>query len=434
MGVVYEAEHLDLAERVALKFLCHEYMRNAEIVERFLREAKSQFRLHSDHVVRVLDVGRAESGAPYFVMELLDGVSFDRVLAERGRLPVAEAIDVVRQACSALAAAHALGIVHRDVKPGNLMLTRRTDGSSCVKLLDFGIAHVRSAAEQEPAARLTRTESVIGTPAYMPPEQLRSASAADARSDIWSIGVVLYELVTGALPFVADSPADLVMKQNTEPHVPMDRHVAVPRELADIVARCLSVSPAARFQTAKDLASALEQVPSSVAGPVLEPAIPNRAGLTFAKHKIRATDGHTIFEQHELVERSQAPMKTEIVYSTPVDKHKAPPRHSPPVAVVLAVAVGALLGFSALAATCARRPATTTLGRAPEPVAAAVAPPPSTVPVADSTPSPILPPSVASPAATAPPRAPSRSKAADTASAAPPARKSPPHSLYDEKW
>src|ERR1041384_7316482 len=187
MGVVVQATHLQLHQSVAMKFLLPEVLANHQVVQRFLREAQAAVRLRSEHVARVIDVGSLETGAPYMVLEYLDGA--DLSTFPRGQLSVGAIIDLVLQACEALAEAHSLGIVHRDIKPANFFITRATGGTPLLKLLDFGISKTPATGGQ-----LTATQTVMGTPAYMSPEQMRSSRNVDHRSDIWSLGVVLYEI------------------------------------------------------------------------------------------------------------------------------------------------------------------------------------------------------------------------------------------------
>ena len=182
MGVVLAARHLQLDERVAIKVLRDDVTVDAEHVARFLREAQAAVRLKSEHVARILDVGTLPDGKPYMVMELLEGLDLGRLLQDQGQLARPLAVDLVLQTCDALAEAHAIGIVHRDIKPTNLFITSRRDGSPLLKVLDFGISKAQSTAELS----LTQTSSMLGTPAYMSPEQMRSARNADARSDLWS--------------------------------------------------------------------------------------------------------------------------------------------------------------------------------------------------------------------------------------------------------
>jgi serine/threonine-protein kinase len=258
MGVVVAATHLQLGQRVALKFLHGDASYDPEAVARFLREARSAVRLRSEHVGRVLDVGTLDDGAPYIVMEYLEGEDLGALLARGGPLPVATAADLVLQACLALAEAHAARIVHRDLKPSNLFLTRRPDGTPLLKVMDFGIAKAHGTLHAE----ITASSAVIGSPPYMSPEQLRSARSVDARSDIWSLGVVLYELVSGRRPYVADSVTAMAVRIATEEPAPLPP--AVPRAYADVVMRCLARERERRFADVAALARAL--APSGSAG------------------------------------------------------------------------------------------------------------------------------------------------------------------------
>jgi eukaryotic-like serine/threonine-protein kinase len=250
MGVVVAATHLHLGQRVALKFLLPEYNSNLAIAERFLREARASAQLRGEHVCRVSDVSTLENGAPYIVMELLHGRDLSSMLAEHGRLPVGILADYVVQACLGLAEAHAVGIVHRDLKPGNLFVATRPDGTPVVKILDFGIAK----APTTTSFKLTQTAAVMGSPGYMSPEQLRSTRDADVRSDIWALGVILYELACGRPPFVAESITELTLRVAMDP-TPALR--VSPAGFEQIVYRCLEKDPARRFQDVAQLAMAL---------------------------------------------------------------------------------------------------------------------------------------------------------------------------------
>jgi serine/threonine-protein kinase len=239
VGVVVAAKHLELRRPVALKLLHHN---GREHVVRLEREARAAARLQSDHVAKVLDVGRLPSGAPFIVMELLEGEDLGETV-KRGQLPIATAVDYVLQACEAIAEGHAHGIVHRDLKPRNLFLTRRINGQPLVKVLDFGLAKQTLSNDR----RLTQPATIMGSPHYMSPEQLRAASDVDARTDIWSLGVCLYELLTGAMPFDAPAVNELFAHILTSPPVPLRRYRSeVPKELARVVERCLEKDPAAR--------------------------------------------------------------------------------------------------------------------------------------------------------------------------------------------
>ncbi len=253
MGLVIKAKNLALDEHVAIKLMREDVEVDDEHVMRFVREAKNAVKLKSEHVARIRDVGTFDDdGRPYMVMELLEGQDLGKLLLDIGALERARAVDLVLQACDALAEAHALGIVHRDIKPTNLFITKRRDGSDLLKVLDFGISKATLGAG--PDMELTQTQSMLGTPADMSPEQMRSARTVDPRSDIWSLGCVLYELVEGHPPFDASNFAELCVMVSIEPFTPL---VAAP-ELTPVIERVLAKKPDERFQTVADLAHALE--------------------------------------------------------------------------------------------------------------------------------------------------------------------------------
>jgi serine/threonine protein kinase len=256
MGVVVAAMHVHLGERVALKFLKPELTGNQEIVARFLREAQAAVRIKGEHIARVSDVGTLESGAPYMVMEYLIGNDLGAVIEKRGKLDIPHAVDCVIQACDALAEAHSLGIVHRDLKPSNLFLTARPDGSALVKVLDFGIAKLLNSDPTKPA--LTANGAVIGSPVYMSPEQILGKKTVDARSDVWQLGVILYELVSGECPFDGKTMAEIMIAIGVQPPKPL-RQVRpdAPPELEALIARCLEKDAAKRLPDVAALAEGL---------------------------------------------------------------------------------------------------------------------------------------------------------------------------------
>jgi len=250
MGIVLAAHHLQLDEPVAIKILRDDVRLEPEHVERFIREAQAAVRLKSENVARIDDVGMLPDGKPYMVMELLEGLDLGRLLQDAGHIAPQLAVDFVLQVCDALAEAHALGIVHRDIKPTNLFVTSRRDGTPLIKVLDFGISKAAASASD---LSLTQTSSMLGTPAYMSPEQMRNARTADARSDIWSLGTVLYELVEGTTPFIADSFAELCIAVATEN--PQDMKNAP--ELQPVLARSLTKTPDDRYPSIAELADDL---------------------------------------------------------------------------------------------------------------------------------------------------------------------------------
>ncbi|WP_437978035.1 serine/threonine-protein kinase [Sorangium sp. So ce295] len=259
MGVVVAALHEKLHQRVAIKLL-HPGA-NDEMVERFVREARAAVRLKSEHVARVLDVGTLETGAPFMVMEYLEGSDLQETLRQRGPLDLEEAVGYVLEACEAIAEAHAAGIIHRDLKPANLFLTRAADGTGMVKVLDFGISKALadpSTAGAEPELGLTKTAMVLGSPLYMAPEQMRSARSVDARADIWSLGAILYQLLTARVPFDASSLSELILMINTEsPPPPTTFRRDLPPGLEAAILRCLERDVAKRFKSVAELAGAI---------------------------------------------------------------------------------------------------------------------------------------------------------------------------------
>ncbi len=260
MGAVLAARHLELDEPVAIKMLLPHVPPHGEPVARFLREARAAIKIRNEHVVRVLDVARLEGGAPYIVMEYLEGCDLGQLVERRGPLPFDEAIDYVLQACEAVGAAHALGIVHRDLKPANLFVTRAGDGRPCIKVLDFGISKITEPNNGNTPV-LTNTETIMGTPCFMSPEQLRSTRDVDARTDIWSIGAILYAVLTGAPPYDGESNADVSAKIIRDPAPSLEKaREDAPAGLADIVSTCLQKDPAERYADVGELAQALATV------------------------------------------------------------------------------------------------------------------------------------------------------------------------------
>jgi len=260
MGVVVAAEHLELGQKVALKFLLKDAATNDDLVTRFLREARASVRLKGAHVAKTLDVGRLENGSPYIVMEFLEGHDLHtEIRSKEQRLAIEDAASYIVQAAEGLAEAHSLGIVHRDLKPGNLFLTRGVDGRPLVKVLDFGISKTLDKSFGVDGLSLTRTEMLLGSPLYMSPEQMRSSKNVDERSDLWGLGVIAFELLTGRVPFEADSILELCFKVAQE-SAPNAKEVRpdLPDELCAAVAKCLEKDPGDRFANVGELARAFE--------------------------------------------------------------------------------------------------------------------------------------------------------------------------------
>lgn len=292
MGVVYEAEHLKLRQSVALKML-HPDQSDAELIARFEREARATVRLKSPHVAAVMDIDRLESGAPYMVMELLHGRDLRKELDRRGPLPPGEAVSYLLQACSAIAEAHQHGIVHRDLKPSNLFLARDASGVT-LKVLDFGISKMLVGDD----SMRTGTKSVLGTPTYMSPEQIRSTKSVDHRTDIWSLGVVLYELVTGRVPFEGETPTAVIAAIAADSA--RDVRELMPElapALGSAIMRAIEKHASQRFATVEEFADALRPFDASAL------QVPTRPGLG------EATRGATISEATTVRASSAPPAK-----------------------------------------------------------------------------------------------------------------------------
>jgi serine/threonine-protein kinase len=258
MGVVVSARHVELGQTVAIKFLDAALAENTAVAARFFREARAATRIRSEHVTRVLDVARTDAGVPYMVMEHLAGTDLEKVVRTRGTLPVAEAIEYVLQACEALAEAHAAGVIHRDLKPSNLFLTHRADGSPLVKVLDFGISKIVDADGDSHDGATTTQGDMLGSPWYMSPEQVRDSKSVDARTDIWSLGVILYQFCTGRQAFRAETMNASLAKIVMDPPPPLrELNPDVPEDLERVILSCLEKEPERRLKDVAELATAL---------------------------------------------------------------------------------------------------------------------------------------------------------------------------------
>jgi len=283
MGVVVAAHHIHLDEKVALKFLLPEALGDSEAVARFAREARNAVKIKSEHVARVFDVGTLETGAPYMVMEYLNGVDLAGWLRQRGPLAFEEAIDFVLQASEAIAEAHALGIVHRDLKPANLFCVRSADGRPTIKVLDFGISKMTGVSAASSNMSLTKTAARMGSPFYMSPEQMEATRAVDARTDIWALGVILHELLTGKVPFDGETVTEVAVKVGTRAPPPLrDSRPDAPDGLQAVILQCLEKDRHKRYPDVSELALALLPFGSGRARPSVEKitAIIEGAGLS----------------------------------------------------------------------------------------------------------------------------------------------------------
>lgn len=260
MGMVVSARHLAMGHLVAIKFMRSKAMAFADNVKRFLREAAAVARLRSDNIALVYDVGTMSDGAPYIVMQYLKGIDLASALEQHGPIPWPLVAEYGRQACNAMSEAHANDIIHRDLKPSNLYLTSAVRGRPLIKVLDFGISKYRP---QNNSLTLTQTRShdTMGSPPYMSPEQVKSAKYVDARSDIWSLGVCLFQLVSGRFPFSAQSTAEMFAEiLRKPPRTFEDVEILVPPDFQVIVSRCLSKEPSERYQSVEELGEVLSEL------------------------------------------------------------------------------------------------------------------------------------------------------------------------------
>jgi serine/threonine protein kinase len=255
MGAVYEAQHLVIKRRFAVKFLRADLARRRDLLTRFKREAATTGALEGENIAAALDFGIATDGAPYIVLEYLDGIDLGALLARDGRLPVERAADLVIQACAGMQEAHAARVVHRDLKPRNLFVCRRRDGHDLLKILDFGVAKWLA---PDANSQATRTGSMVGTPAYMSPEQARGETDIGALADVYALGVILYEMLVGRTPHRGDSFNAVMHNIATQPPMPLRAEgCEFAPELEAIVSRALSSDPAARQPSAAQLAREL---------------------------------------------------------------------------------------------------------------------------------------------------------------------------------
>ncbi len=406
MGTVFLVHHEELDQSFAIKVLLGEAANDSDSVARFMREARAAAKLQSEHVVRVSDVGTFEAVGPYMVMEYLNGTDLGKLVATRGPLPVKDAIDYVLEAVDAIAEAHSIGIVHRDVKPSNLFLATLADGRQIIKVLDFGISKVSAVWDSETQQqKLTATGVVLGSPAYMSPEQLKNPRDVDARADIWSLGVVVYELLAGVLPFHAETAGGMFAKVVSEDPDPLTRYRReVPRGLEAAILRCLRRNPRERHANVGEFAAQLAPFGSGRAAKEVaraqqrmrtlvetSPGTPADLLSTLADHgqaKVRSTQGSWTGASH-------------------------PPRPRWGVAVVATLGVGlALGGVGALVHFAG--------ARAPAAAASSIAAPPGpevTAPSTVATPSSSLPVAPSATASAPPAAEPAPAEATATVSA-----------------
>jgi serine/threonine-protein kinase len=256
MGSVYRGRHSVIGRKLAVKFLHSEFATSEEVLKRFYREAQAAAAIGHKNIIEVIDVGASPEGDPYLVMEYLEGEDIETMLQRAGTLDLAGACGVLEPVLRALGAAHDKGIVHRDLKPANIFVTQPEGEDPTVKLIDFGISKFVGSEDQ---TKLTQTGALIGTPAYMSPEQARGTGGVDHRTDLYAVGVILYQMLTGELPFKGESYNDLLIRVLTEDHVPpTEVRPDFPAEAEPVIAKALAKDPARRYQSADEMLSALE--------------------------------------------------------------------------------------------------------------------------------------------------------------------------------
>jgi len=394
LATVVAATHEQLKERVALKLLLPEWSDDPRVVERFVREARAATKIRSEHVVRVFDAGWSDAGAPYIVMEYLEGKDLDAVLSSAGPLAIETAVDYVAQACEAIAEAHAASIIHRDLKPANLFLTYRSDGSPCIKVIDFGISRIR----RDPFGEcLTDPSMVMGSPHYIPPEQLQSTHDADERSDVWALGAILHELLAGKPAFGGSGPAALANSAHATPLPLSSIRSDVPEALEATVLVALEKDPANRFRSVGELALAIASHGTEHARAAAQRAVRvlDAAGLGSAPGERRPTPDALV--------RSIVAQRTTV---------QPPLRRAPPAGAVATLFFGGLVGGALFVATHATssNPAAPRADAPARPLPPAPTASPEPASAAPSSPVPSAPPARSAPTAsyvrrwTAPPR------------------------------
>jgi eukaryotic-like serine/threonine-protein kinase len=398
MGIVLAARHLELDETVAIKMLLPHLPSSGESATRFVREAKAAIKIRNEHVVRILDVARTPAGSPYIVMEYLEGLDLGQLVEKNGPLPAGDAVEYVLQACEAIAAAHAMGIVHRDLKPANLFLARASDGAPCVKVLDFGISKLSEGWSGD-SPGLTSTATVMGTPCFMSPEQLRSTRDVDARADIWSMGAILHALLTGSPPYDGESNADVSAKIIRDEPTPLRvLRPGSPEALEAAILKCLQKDPEKRYADVSALADALAAVVARESTKAAAARVSRIASGTAATAAtVRATSDPDVRIVSPLAASGQEPTRTSSAWGETRREERRKRRVA--WGIVAAGLIGGVTVFAALRVRTEPAPSATA---APGPAATAVAPVQLPQPAAPQTPSAVAPSATAqAPVATA---------------------------------
>jgi len=382
MAVVYEAQHAVVRRRFAVKFLRRDLAERRDILTRFQREAEAAGALENENVAASVDFGITDDGTPYIVMEYLAGESLAALLERAGRLPVARAADLIVQASRGIAAAHAAEIVHRDLKPQNLFVSRRDDGTDLLKVLDFGVAKLQALDE---ASAATRTGTMLGTAAYMSPEQARGEKTVDARADVYALGAILYELVSLKRPHPGESQNAILHHIATHPAVPLESvQPDLPSDLVALVGRTVATDPTARPASADALACELAPFARREVWPAPpDSSAPTRIELTSTV--LAQGDAEKGIETADREPSSNRPASDGPASAPPRGRRRAGP-----------LVAGALL-IAAVAIVVARMHPTATRApgalppRAPDPASRAEAPPPPRPPADPVVPEPVAP-------------------------------------------
>jgi eukaryotic-like serine/threonine-protein kinase len=364
MGVVYEGENLLIRRRVAIKvMIASGGDRTAESIRRFEREAQAAGQIGSDHILEVLDLGTLENGDRFMVMEYLDGETLAERILRHIRLSPRQIAPIARQFLAALASAHAAGVIHRDLKPENIFILRSKAGrSDFVKLIDFGVSKF---AQSLDGIRTTRAGSLLGTPCYMSPEQARGRGETDVRSDIYSCGVILYESVTGKLPFDGETFNDLMFKiALSEAPSPLTIVPSLDPEFAWLIARAMDRDPAARFQTVQEFSEKLDawmrknELTGTLAQPLPAEAFPSRDAASSSKSKlpvletlVQSLDGDIEAMQLKATSSDDSWARSQQATAPPVDRRNR---------IALLVLAGIAVVTTAIVATLALRSGPTT--------------------------------------------------------------------------
>jgi serine/threonine protein kinase len=393
MGSVYEGRHASLGTPVAIKFIDAEYANSNDAKSRFDTEARAAATIQSKHAIQIYDHGMTEDGRPYIVMELLVGEALDKRILRLGAIPLQETARMIRQVARALSRAHERGIIHRDLKPENIFLVRGPDDDEDVaKVLDFGIAKIKAAPGAVGISSSTKTGTLLGTPFFMSPEQARGLRTVDHRSDLWSLGIIVFKCITGVLPFDGESLGDLLVKICTAP-IPVPSHVVpgFPQQVDLWMARALEREPEARFQSALELADSLGAIAglSFPRGPSSGANTPEPSGpVQSSPYSPRPPSSHspTIKEPFSGPEYAQPVVG---ITSAPITA-SAPQsiRRSSKMGYVGGAVLGLAAGFAGVYYFVARPNAHSTPGivlSAPQPPPSTTAAPPPPTPAAEAT-------------------------------------------------